>query len=79
MPNTGAEPAPLVYSTYVFIVQTEQPGMTGSRYHPGYDLMRRPRPLCVSIDLSEPYEVSRTTNTMTFTVAQVAAALGADK
>lgn len=68
---------PLVYSTYVYIAQTEHPASPGSEYHPGYDLVKHPRPLCVSVDLHNGYEVSRTTNTMTFSAAQVAVALGA--
>ncbi|MCE9520980.1 MAG: hypothetical protein K8S25_00945 [Alphaproteobacteria bacterium] len=64
------------YSTYVYISHTEEPGSPGSRYHPGYDLAKHPRPLCVAVELyNGPHEVSRTTNTMAFSAEQIAAAL----
>jgi hypothetical protein len=78
--SKGHDPeAPVVYSIYIYIRQTEKLPSPGSSGHPGYDLAKIPRPLCVWINLYAGYEFSRATNTMTFSAAQVAAALGADK
>ena len=70
---------PLVDSTYVYVSHTEHPASPGSRFHPGYDLAKYPRPLCLFVQLSNGYEIPRTTNTITFSAEQVADALRATR
>lgn len=64
-----------IYSTYVFIALPEFPAANGMPYRPAFDLAKQPRPLCISLSLQDGYELARTTNTMTFSAAQVQAAL----
>jgi hypothetical protein len=40
-----------------------------------YDLARKPQSICLSLSLRDGYEFARTTNTLTFSAEQVAAAL----
>lgn len=68
-----------VYSAYVFIARPASPAANQVPAQPAYDLTREPRPICMSLNLREGYEFARTTNTLSFSVEQVAAALRAPR
>lgn len=78
--------APPIYSAYLFVARSATPpsmpmaGRPGEYQlpaEPAYDLRREPRAICLSLSLREGYELPRTTNRLTFSAEQVAAALAA--
>ncbi len=69
--------APPVYSVYLFVARPAYPAAYQIPAQPAYDLSREPRSICLSLSLREGYELARTTNTVTFSAEQVAAALRA--
>jgi hypothetical protein len=71
-PHASVRP---VYSTYVFIARPAYPVANQIPARPAYDLAREPRPICLSLSLREGYEFARTTNALTLSAEQVAAAL----
>jgi hypothetical protein len=75
-PDAAVRP---VYSTFVFVARPAYPAANQVPAQPAYDLAREPRSICLSLSLREGYEFARTTNTLKFSVEQVAAAFGADK
>lgn len=64
-----------VYSTYVYVTRPAYPAANQIPARAAYDLVSAPRPICLSLNLREGYELARTTNTLTFSAALVAAAL----
>lgn len=67
--------APPVYSVYLLVARPAYPAAYQIPAQPAYDLVREPRSICLSLSLREGYEIARTTNTLTFSAEQVAAAL----
>jgi hypothetical protein len=81
---TSGSPTPPIYSIYLFVARpaippsfpyANRPGEYQMPAEPAYDLRREPRSICLSLSLREGYEFARTTNTITFSAEQVAAAL----
>lgn len=73
--NGANAPLRPVYSTYVHVARPAYPAANQIPAAPAYDLAREPRPICMSLSLQEGYELARTTNTLTFSAEEVAAAL----
>ena len=71
-PDASVRP---VYSTYLFVARPAYPATDQMPARSAYDLARKPQSICLSLSLREGYEFARTTNTLTFSAEQVAAAL----
>jgi hypothetical protein len=70
-----SSPAPPIYSVYLYVARPAYPAAHQIPAQPAYDLAREPRSICLSLSLREGYELARTTNTLSFSAEQVAAAL----
>ncbi len=64
-----------VYSSYVSVARPAYPATDQMPARSAYDLARKPQSICLSLNLRDGYEFARTTNTLTFSAEQVAAAL----
>jgi hypothetical protein len=70
--NAGQRP---VYSTYVLLSRIYIPTTTEMPARPAFDLRREPKALCLKLSLRDGYEFARTTNTLTVSAEQIAAAV----